>query len=154
MRRHCGTHCERLQKAVTRLGDRQFFVYDRECTCRTGCPPLLGDFHLKTSLPGSSFCISGERENALCVRPLHGPLHPCLAQAGGNTRPELTTIPRACICAAQALPGEPTHAGNGSPVPELPRTTAVACTGRCLGAAAGARPTAMAIGVHFSLPFF
>ena len=26
---------------------------------------------------------------------------------------------RACMCAAQALPGEPTHAGNGSPVPEL-----------------------------------
>ena len=24
VRRHCGTHCERLQKAVTRLGDRSF----------------------------------------------------------------------------------------------------------------------------------
>ena len=27
---------------------------------------------------------------------------------------------RVCSCAAQALPNEPTHAGNGSPVPELP----------------------------------
>ena len=27
---------------------------------------------------------------------------------------------RVCSCAAQALPDEPTHAGNGSPVPELP----------------------------------
>ena len=26
---------------------------------------------------------------------------------------------RLCSCAAQALPNEPTHAGNGSPVPEL-----------------------------------
>ena len=26
---------------------------------------------------------------------------------------------RVCMCAAQGLPGEPTHAGNGSPVPEL-----------------------------------
>ena len=29
-------------------------------------------------------------------------------------------LARACMCAAQALPNEPTHAGNGSPVPELP----------------------------------